>query len=236
MEERLSDKEFGEILLRSNSRSRHIIFRWKEGHLQVTVPKGTTRQMVTESLESLRDRIRRLRQRSAPASAKITPDFHLEVEGLRLEFSETALTRMQAQMKDSVLVICYPKETDFQDERIQLWLRKVVEHALALAAGKILPERLDELARKHGLSYDKVRISRAHSSWGTCNRARVISLSCYLLLLPCHLQELVMLHELCHTVYMNHSSKFHRLLNSLVGGQEETLNMELKRHHTTLFG
>lgn len=236
MREPLSDKEFGEIQVISSIRARHIIFRWKEGRLQVSVPKGATQKMVMESLESLRERIRRLRQRSAPAAPLITPDFRLEVEGFRLEFRETTMPRLQAQLKDSFLSIIYPKGTDFQDEELQKWFRKVMERALVLFAEKVLPPRLESLARKHGLRYDRVRISRAHTSWGTCSRARVISLSCYLLLLPGHLQELVMLHELSHTVYMSHSHEFHQLLNSLVNGQEEELNKELKGHHTTLFG
>jgi ribosomal protein S18 acetylase RimI-like enzyme len=46
--------------------------------------------------------------------------------------------------------------------------------------------------------------------------------------LPTHLQEFVVLHELCHTVHHNHSAKFHALLNKVTGGREKELNRQLK--------
>jgi predicted metal-dependent hydrolase len=50
------------------------------------------------------------------------------------------------------------------------------------------------------------------------------------MLLPEHLREFIILHELCHTHHHNHAAAFHQLLNSLVGGRENELNRELKRH------
>ena len=46
--------------------------------------------------------------------------------------------------------------------------------------------------------------------------------------LPTHLQEFVVLHELCHTVHHNHSAEFHALLDKVTGGREKELNRQLK--------
>ena len=48
------------------------------------------------------------------------------------------------------------------------------------------------------------------------------------MVLPEHLRDFVILHELCHTVHHDHSPKFHALVDRLVGGNEKALNRELK--------
>lgn len=50
------------------------------------------------------------------------------------------------------------------------------------------------------------------------------------MLLPEHLRDFIILHELCHTRHHNHSPQFHALLDSLVGGRERLLNRELKQY------
>lgn len=94
-----------------------------------------------------------------------------------------------------------------------------------------LPPLVAELAARYGLRYTSLRISSAHTRWGSCSGKNGISLSLFLMLLPEHLREFIILHELCHTQHHNHSTAFHALLNTLVGGKEKALNRELKAYH-----
>ena len=91
-----------------------------------------------------------------------------------------------------------------------------------------IPATLEHLARTHGFQYTSLRISQAHTRWGSCSGRNGISISLFIMLLPEHLREFILLHELCHTRHHNHSAAFHTLLDSLVGGNERTYNRELK--------
>ena len=102
---------------------------------------------------------------------------------------------------------------------------------LRKAARQYLPATLERLAREHGFTYTSIRISSAHTRWGSCSGKNGISLSLFLMLLPEHLREFVILHELCHTRHHNHSTAFHTLLDSCVGGKEKLLNKELRSYH-----
>ena len=101
---------------------------------------------------------------------------------------------------------------------------------LRRAARAYIPTTLAHLANKHGFTYTSLRISKAHTRWGSCSGRNSISISLFVMLLPEHLREFILLHELCHTRHHNHSAAFHSLLNTLVGGNEHLLNAELKRH------
>lgn len=98
-------------------------------------------------------------------------------------------------------------------------------------ARSYIPTTLSRLAEKHGFSYASLRISSAHTRWGSCSGRNGISISLFVMLLPEHLREFIMLHELCHTRHHNHSAAFHTLLNRLVAGNEKTLNSELRSYH-----
>ena len=93
-----------------------------------------------------------------------------------------------------------------------------------------IPAQLNYLASKHGFSYTTLRISSAHTRWGSCSGRNGISISLFIMLLPEHLREFILLHELCHTRHHNHSAAFHALLNSLVEGRERELNAELRKY------
>jgi predicted metal-dependent hydrolase len=98
-------------------------------------------------------------------------------------------------------------------------------------ARQYVPHTVERLARNFGFNYTSLRISSAHTRWGSCSGKNGISLSLFLMLLPEHLREFIILHELCHTRHHNHSAAFHALLNTLVGGKEKALNRELKAYH-----
>ena len=87
--------------------------------------------------------------------------------------------------------------------------------ALRAKAKQTLPPRLAELAALHGFEYKRVFIKNNVSNWGSCSVKGNINLNLRLVTLPEHLQDYVMLHELCHLKEMNHGPKFHALLESL---------------------
>ena len=99
---------------------------------------------------------------------------------------------------------------------------------LRAAAKQDLPARIERISLQTGLHYTKLTIRAARTKWGSCSAKNSISLSLYLMTLPEHLRDFVIVHELCHTVHHNHSARFHQLLDRLVGGREKELQRELR--------
>lgn len=94
-----------------------------------------------------------------------------------------------------------------------------------------LPKRVAEIAALHGFSYGRVTIRATRSKWGCCTAQNNLSLSLYLMLLPRHLQDYVIVHELCHTIHHNHSAKFHAAVDRCLQGREKEFAKELRGYH-----
>jgi predicted metal-dependent hydrolase len=90
--------------------------------------------------------------------------------------------------------------------------RLALRHWLLRKGHDHLLPRLADVSQGCGLPYSRSTVRVARSRWGSCSRLGVISLNARLLLLPLHLVDYVLVHELCHTRQPNHSSAFWALV------------------------
>jgi len=79
---------------------------------------------------------------------------------------------------------------------------------LLLKANRTLPGELNRLARETGLHFRSVSLRSPRTRWGSCSVRRDIMLSSKLLFLPPDLVRYVLVHELSHTVHLDHSRRF----------------------------
>ncbi len=85
-------------------------------------------------------------------------------------------------------------------------------------ARRIFEERLQILTEATGTSYSKLRISGARTRWGSCTSEGVISLSWKLIMAEGRGIDYVILHELAHTIEMNHSDDFWNIVEDWLPG------------------
>ena len=79
-------------------------------------------------------------------------------------------------------------------------------------AKTIFKEMIEVLAEEHGFHFNKLTIRSQKTRWGSCSLNKNISLNSKLIFMPVNVASYVMVHELCHTVEMNHSSSFWQLV------------------------
>ena len=102
-----------------------------------------------------------------------------------------------------------------------------LERMREAARAALVPKLLSAAAR-YGFPFKgRVAIKNNVTNWGSCSSKGNINLNMRLILLPEHLQDYVILHELCHLRHQNHGPAFHALLDSLLGGKEKELQREL---------
>ena len=96
----------------------------------------------------------------------------------------------------------------------ELACRRVLQQWLKRRGEAMLIPWLRRVSEELELPFEKAAVRRQKSRWGSCSRRRTISLNAKLLFLKPEVVRYLLIHELCHTVQMNHSEKFWRLVES----------------------
>ena len=220
------DPELGRFHIRVSPRARRLTFRAKNRELWVTIPAGASVGEVKRAIDSLRPRLRHLM--STQARPPIDWKFRIDAPCFRLSLTRGTTSRFLIRREGEETQIVCPPDTNFADTQLQDWLHRVAAEAMRHRAKEVLPLRLEMLARAHGLTYNSVKINASAGRWGSCSARGDINLSLHLMLLPLHLIDYVLLHELSHTREMNHGPRFWALLNRMTAGKAQALREELK--------
>ena len=228
----LLDPDFGKIIIRTHRSARNVTMRVKPDGLHLTVPPYSKTEKVLEVLQPYRERL--LESFKKVAVKPIDYNYSIQAPCFRLYIKEGTMSHFAVREKEEEMFIFCPPQTDFLAEEIQKLLRAAIVRAMKKRASVCLPPLLQMWAERFGLHYKKIRITGACSRWGSCSSGGTISLSCYLMLLPPHLIDYVLLHELAHTKEMNHGPAFWELLNQFTEGCALQLRSELRKFHTGL--
>ena len=213
-----------------NARARRIILRSRPDGIHITIPLFATKHDIEKALDECAPR---LLQNRPPERAEIDRRFRIESENFTFYIEEHTVDVFQLKYNGKEAMLLCPAGTDYHN--MQEWLRKAVTIAMAHRAKELLPTRLNSLATEKGFKYSGCNVRNVHSRWGSCNTKGNISLSIYLVLLPDELIDYVLLHELCHTVEMNHSEKFWALMDRVTApAKAKELRRRLKAHKTSI--
>ncbi len=96
--------------------------------------------------------------------------------------------------------------------QMALAVKKQVECYLKQQADNIILPRVDYYAELTRLSPAAIKIRQYRARWGSCNNHGELSFNYLLMMLPLHVIDYVIVHELCHLRYLNHSKDFWQLV------------------------
>lgn len=100
---------------------------------------------------------------------------------------------------------------------------------LILKASQDLPIRVEYWAGKMNVKYGHISIGNMVQQWGSCSRkGGNLSFNCILYLCPSDIIDSVVVHELSHRFYMNHSDKFYGKVLEIIPDYDEKRKWLLK--------
>lgn len=95
-----------------------------------------------------------------------------------------------------------------------------------------LTRRINELSRETGLTFNALKFRVMKGRWGSCSQSKTITLNVALIDLPWPNIDYVLIHELSHTVHMNHSERFWSLVEQHAPNYK-ILKKQLREFQTT---
>lgn len=93
--------------------------------------------------------------------------------------------------------------------------RIALEKRYIAAAKEYFPKRTAYFVQFTGGSYNRISIRDQKTRWGSCSARGTLSFNWRLMLAPPTIADYVIVHELCHLTYMNHSADFWRKVESV---------------------
>ena len=224
---------WGTIIVARNARARRIVLRACPDGIRITVPIYANKSDIERAIDECVPKL--LQKRPQSMGNVIDKDFRIESDNFIFCIEEHAADVFQLRYSGISATLLCPTGTCYSDKKMQEWLRKAITTALTRRAKELLPPRLKLLAAEKGIVYNGCTVRNVHSRWGSCNAKKNISLSIYLAMLPNELIDYVLLHELCHTVEMNHSDRLWALMDKVTApAKSKDLRKKLKGYRTNI--
>ena len=101
-------------------------------------------------------------------------------------------------------------------------------------ARTLAEERLVHFNSLYHFSYDRISIRNQKTRWGSCSKKGNLSFNYRIVLLPPHLADYIIVHELCHLEVFNHSKQFWDMVARTIPAHRE-LRRELRAYATHTF-
>jgi len=200
--------------VKESERAKHVRLRISvfDASLTVVIPKGFDRGSIPEVIEQkqcwiarTRLRIAREREQTEAHPPAALPD-HIHLRALdqdwQIEYvgdGGSGITLREG--RDRTLTLTGPvDDAELCKHALRAWVGRRARAELA--------PWLRSVSEDHRLPVTTIQVRSQRTRWGSCSRHRTISINAKLLLLPPHLVEHVFVHELCHTIYLDHSRRY----------------------------
>jgi predicted metal-dependent hydrolase len=208
---------FPEYRVRKSPRAKHVRFKMsaRDG-LVVVIPKGFDQKRIPELIERKKQWLQKATTKAEeqrkffvpPPPGDIPERITLRAIGQEwtLDYRLTETSWVAAVQRQGNRLLVYGDTDDVTKckEALRRWLSRKTH--------KFLVPWLQQLAQEHKFPLNRVLVKSQRTRWASCSRHKTLSINQKLLFIPGHLIRYVFLHELCHTIYLNHSREFWALV------------------------
>lgn len=213
---KLKSVEIQGYRIRASQRAKHVSIKVSHlGEVEIVIPQGFDVRRIPEIVEKRQDWIakttRRLRaeRQALPQLGGTLPE-HISLQSITENWSVKYRTTPGSQIIASVtkphhlLISGQIDNIEACRQGLRRWLsRKAQIHLIPW---------LKQVSRSIELPCNQVSVRGQKTLWASCSSQKNISLNYKLLFLPPRLVHYVFVHELCHTIHLNHSSHFWSLV------------------------
>ena len=189
----------------------------RTGGVMLTVPRRISRRRALEWAEGQRQWIE-AQLAEVPPQVPLVAGGRVPFRGVeRLIDWEEGRPRA-VRVEEGRLLVGGPEEG--LERRLIRWLRR--------EALKLLSEETREFAAQAGVKVSRVGVGDPSSRWGSCSSSGTIRYSWRLILAPDFVRRATVAHEVAHLVHMDHSPRFHALVERLLGADPRPVRLWLR--------
>jgi len=212
------------------SRRKTLSLQVKHGHVFVRAPYHVDEQLISSFIQKkdawLRAKISEQNQTvdfccNFTHGSKlflfgqlVTLNIVLAKSGEKLdEKSETFLSELANDQQELTIILSKRIQHNLVNKsQLAAAVKKHIERYFKQQAQIIILPKVEYYAKLTKLAPTTIKIRQYRARWGSCNNRGELSFNYLLMMLPMHVIDYVVVHELCHLRYLNHSKCFWQLV------------------------
>ena len=222
----LSNGESVPVIIENRRGARNVTLRPKtvpKYEIHISKPWTSSTKFVMNVLESKRKWVERIFD-SAPQKEEIKPGMTLQICGRNVKIVHNSDIRSNQYLDSDKTTLCIGGGIDMFERRV----RDCIKNELLNEIKQIIKTTPREYWPRH------ITLRDTSSRWGSCSSNGNISFSWRLAFAPYDVMRYVVMHELSHRKYMDHSPDFWANVSELYGFGVERAKRWLSKNGTTL--
>jgi hypothetical protein len=208
-----------EYQLITSARRKTICLVVESGKVKVRAPISASKEVIENLLAAKKTWLKaKISQQSGLVSkqATFTHNSHLWIDGkcktLLVDFGQLSDVIEYKQTITVVIKGVTDNNSGIADVNRQQ-VKTALEKWLQKKAQEYIPLRINELSQQSCLYPETYNIKKYKARWGSCNSKSQLCFNYLLMMTPKSVIDYVIVHELCHLKYLNHSNNFWLLVN-----------------------
>lgn len=208
-------------LIRS-SRRKTVALQIKAAKLIVRAPQNIELSYIDNFVQSkslwIKDKVSQQQASAQIAVNNFNNGDLVYIDGLPhkivVDYGKMSVRCNSAEGFISVYIPAKYQQQSFSKEDISAKVKLLIEEWFNSEVCDYLTLKLPALYEQTSLIATSFKVRKYKSRWGSCNNRGELSFNCLLKMLPPWVVDYVIVHELCHLKYLNHSTKFWQLVEN----------------------
>ena len=198
-----------EYSVRVSHRAKRLQLKVKPlGEVEVVIPKGVAKRhipgFVAEHQQWLHDTLEHYAKQK-PIDTSLPTIINLSAINECWQVSYDIRARIIEKLEHGTPRLIIPGNNEARQKvALQRWLRKKAKNSL-------IPW-LEDVSNEINLPFSKVAVRAQKTRWGSCSAKKNININHALLFMSPEAVRYLFIHELCHTVHLNHSRRYWSLV------------------------
>ena len=214
-------------IIRSDRKSIGIIVD-KDSNLVIRAPIKTDKEKIKEVISDKSEWILEKLEKVGEIKPAPKPKEFLSGEKLsylgrkyRLKVKPADIDKARIKLYQGRFLIDYPKAFEGDDgKRISVIRDALTEWYRGKAKIKI-KERVDKYREELGVKPNSIKIKNQKTRWGSCSSLDNLNFNFKIIMAPMSIVDYIVVHELAHLIYDNHSREFWQTIKSIIPDYEE---------------
>lgn len=215
----------------NKAKVKNLYISIENGEVAIKAPWYVTSSQIQEIVEQKREWIyeKLSEYNNSPRATKKYKEgerFQILSQNYYLQIQFKNIQQAKLNVEKGIIDIILPNKLKNKNNKEKI--KSMIEKMYQMIAEKEIEDAMEKVRIRVGLAPEEYKVKKLTRVWGNCSSTKKITLNRDLVMYSRKAIEYVVLHEICHLKYMNHSKKFWNMVEEYMPDYKEA-EIELKK-------